>query len=119
MEVKVECACGTRYKFDIEPVNGRMPTPVQCPACGADGTGAANEFIGRKLPTASAASQSPVQPPPAPGLRVAGAAGRSVSAPAEQAAATVAHAHDQADRTLLERTTFFVKERVGLLKLTD
>jgi len=25
MEIKIECGCGTRFKFDVEPVNGRMP----------------------------------------------------------------------------------------------
>jgi len=43
--VKIECECGQRYAFDVEPVNGRMPSRVACPACGADGTVAANHFI--------------------------------------------------------------------------
>ena len=120
MEVKIECGCGTRYKFDVEPVNGWMPTAVQCPVCGADGTNAANEIIGRSLPVASAASPPRVQPPPAGGLRVSGAVNRGAgNAQAEQESATGSHAHDQSDRPLLERTTFFVKERAGLLKLTD
>jgi len=45
MEVKVECSCGTRYKFDVEPVNGVMPVRVSCPSCNADGTAAANAVI--------------------------------------------------------------------------
>src|SRR5260370_39510114 len=45
MEIKVLCVCGTKYKFDVEPVNQRMPWPVNCPACGADGTAQANEVI--------------------------------------------------------------------------
>src|SRR5882762_8580518 len=45
MEVKVECSCGTRYKFDVVPVNGLMPVAVNCPSCGADGTAAANAII--------------------------------------------------------------------------
>ena len=36
--IKIQCGCSQRYAFDIEPVNGRMPSPVACPACGADGT---------------------------------------------------------------------------------
>ena len=43
--VKIECGCGQRYAFDVEPVNGRMPTPVVCPVCGMDGTAAANASI--------------------------------------------------------------------------
>ena len=120
MEIKIECGCGTRYKFEVEPVNGRMPTAVQCPACGADGTNAANEIIGRNLPAAATPPPSQIQPLRAAGLRVSGAADRSsVTAPAEQASMPGAHASSQADRPLLERTTFFVKERVALLKLTD
>src|SRR6266487_1920529 len=45
MEVKVQCSCGTRYKFDVEPINDQMPGPVSCPSCGADGTAASNAII--------------------------------------------------------------------------
>jgi uncharacterized protein YxjI len=106
MEVKVHCPCGTRFKFDIEPHHGRMPQRVACPACGTDGTDAANAFIAANLPAAPspvivspASTPMRVTPPTplpaaAPGLRFGGGA-------------------------LLERTTFFVKEHVALLKLTD
>jgi UDP-N-acetylmuramyl pentapeptide phosphotransferase/UDP-N-acetylglucosamine-1-phosphate transferase len=43
--VKIQCSCGQRYVFDIEPVCGRMTSSVSCPVCGADGTTAANEVI--------------------------------------------------------------------------
>ena len=59
MEVKVQCPCGTRYAFDIEPVYGRMPVRVNCPGCGADGTDFANEVIRQKL-AATAAAVPPV-----------------------------------------------------------
>src|SRR5438105_1026057 len=45
MEVKVQCLCGTRYKFDVQPINDQMPGPVSCPTCGADGTAASNAII--------------------------------------------------------------------------
>ena len=45
MNIKIECACGTRYSFDVEPRDGLMPWAVQCPACHADGTAAANQII--------------------------------------------------------------------------
>jgi hypothetical protein len=45
MEITVQCSCGARYKFEAEPVHGRMPAPVSCPDCGVDGTAFANEFI--------------------------------------------------------------------------
>lgn len=47
--VKIQCECGQRYAFDVEPVNGRMSSSVACPACGADGTAAANEMIALSL----------------------------------------------------------------------
>jgi hypothetical protein len=55
--IKIQCGCGQRYAFDVEPVNARMASPVACPVCGADGTAAANEFIARSLaaPVAGAA----------------------------------------------------------------
>ncbi len=43
--VKIQCTCGQRYTFDIEPFCGRMALPVACPVCGMDGTIAANEVI--------------------------------------------------------------------------
>lgn len=55
MEVKVQCPCGTRFAFDIEPVYGRMPVRVNCPGCGADGTDFANEVIRQKLAATAAA----------------------------------------------------------------
>jgi tetratricopeptide (TPR) repeat protein len=61
ISVKIQCACGQKYAFDVEPLNGRMPGHIQCPVCGVDGTNAANEIITRTL-----AAQAPVKT----GLRV-------------------------------------------------
>ncbi len=47
--VKIQCGCGQRYVFDIEPVCGRMPGRVACPVCGQDGTRVANEIIAYTL----------------------------------------------------------------------
>lgn len=58
--VKVQCGCGQRYSFEVEPVNGRMSYAVACPICGADGTAAANEIIAHAL----AATPSLSSPPP-------------------------------------------------------
>jgi hypothetical protein len=58
-ELKVECDCGQRYKFDVEPVNGRMPFIVNCPACGTDGTEKANVLLQQT-------AASPIAPIPAP-----------------------------------------------------
>jgi hypothetical protein len=57
MEMKIVCDCGQKYAFDVEPVNGRMPATVNCPACGGDGTHAANDILSQIFPD---------QPPPIP-----------------------------------------------------
>jgi tetratricopeptide (TPR) repeat protein len=47
--VKVFCGCGQKYAFEVQPVDGHMPFPVACPACGRDGTHQANQVIVRLL----------------------------------------------------------------------
>lgn len=68
MTIKVLCECGQKFAFDTEPVNGRMPGTVQCPACGADGTAAANANIAGQLGAAPVTTPPPVAvlnlPPP-------------------------------------------------------
>ena len=61
MEIKIECACGQPFEFEVEPENGRMPCEVNCPACGASATAKANLSIRRNL-----VQQSPPSAPPAP-----------------------------------------------------
>jgi hypothetical protein len=81
MEIKVGCGCGQNYKFDIEPVKGRMPVNVACPSCGTDGTPSANRFL---------AQQFPNQAPPIPvALRAQPAGAVRVSLPASAPAAAV------------------------------
>jgi hypothetical protein len=55
MEVKILCPCGTKFAFEVEPVDGQMPEPVQCPTCGADRTAAANGIIQQALAGAASA----------------------------------------------------------------
>jgi hypothetical protein len=43
--IKIQCGCGQRYAFEVEPVSGRMPAAVACPRCGVDGTTAANTVL--------------------------------------------------------------------------
>jgi len=47
--IKIICPCGQKYAFDVSPVDGRMPAPIQCPRCGADGTAVANAIISLAL----------------------------------------------------------------------
>jgi hypothetical protein len=64
--IKIQCVCGQRYAFDVEPVNGRMASPVACPVCGADGAIAANAIIAQ-----NAQPQPAVAPEPMARLHVA------------------------------------------------
>ena len=78
MEIKVICSsCGTKFKFDVEPIHGRMPAPVACPACGSDTTAQANTEISNALGAVPPAAASiptarpipvatPLGAPPAP-----------------------------------------------------
>jgi len=77
MTIKVQCRCGSKYSFDVEPVGGRMPFAVQCPTCQADGTAAANQIIAEsggqprlRVATIAAAAAPvnalPLRRPPAP-----------------------------------------------------
>jgi hypothetical protein len=71
MELKVVCPCGQKYKFDVEPVGGRMPFTINCPVCNTDGTTAANALIAGQPGIALSAMASP--PPIAPvsgGLKI-------------------------------------------------
>lgn len=72
IEIKLQCYCGQKYAFEIEPVNGQMGTTVACPACGADGTTTANQVIAQAL-----AAQPQEAPPSEPGSSA------TVVAPAE------------------------------------
>lgn len=58
--VKIQCGCGQKYSFDVEPVNGRMPSNIACPVCQMDGTTVANQIIAQTL-----AAIAPVQAPQA------------------------------------------------------
>src|SRR5258708_9092069 len=88
--IKILCACGQKYAFDVEPVGGRMGDAVQCPVGGADGAEAANELIAQPLaaqpappPALRIGGQNPppvVQRPPPPNLADAAQAGNSQGA---------------------------------------
>lgn len=62
MELKVVCQCGQKFKFDVEPVNGRMPFTVNCPVCNADGTAAANALLDGQFASVPPPAPSPIVP---------------------------------------------------------
>jgi hypothetical protein len=49
--IKIQCGCGQRYAFQVEPVGGQMPAAVSCPKCGTDGTSAANSVLAQQFQT--------------------------------------------------------------------
>jgi hypothetical protein len=51
MEVVVPCDCGSRFCFEVEPVNGRLPAGAEllCPSCNKDGIPLANRVIADNL----------------------------------------------------------------------
>jgi hypothetical protein len=77
-ELKVHCDCGQKYKFDVDPSYTRMPFPVNCPICGADGTEKANVLLRAQAaapPTAAPALVgAPSVPTEAPRLRIGSSA---------------------------------------------
>lgn len=75
MLLKLNCQCGQKYSFDVEPVNGRMPFTVACPMCGIDGTAAANAIL---------AQMAPAQPAQKPQFTILSVSG-TTPAPAQPA----------------------------------
>ncbi len=73
-EVKVTCACGARYKFDLELAEREMSSAVTCPGCQADLTPLANEEIlnypAKHAPTLAAHSAAPSPAAAATGIAV-------------------------------------------------
>src|SRR4051812_40424749 len=62
MNIKIQCSCETKFSFDVEPIDGRMPVSIYCPKCGADGTESANQVIAQILGVQSeVAAVPPVQ----------------------------------------------------------
>jgi hypothetical protein len=91
--IKIECGCGQRYAFDVEPANGLMPYTVACPVCGVDGTGAANEVIAQtEQPVAVAAAPMRVQ------------LHEALAAPAVRVAQPAVHVAPTSSRTTHTRT---------------
>ena len=73
-EVKVTCACGARYKFDLELAEREMSSAVTCPGCQADLTPLANEEIlnysAKHAPIGAAPSAAPPPAAAATGIAV-------------------------------------------------
>jgi hypothetical protein len=74
MEIKIECACGQPFEFEVEPVAGRMPCEINCPTCNQDATSLANDYITQTLSQGAlrltATPVAPAVPAPEAGLRI-------------------------------------------------
>ncbi|MBL9173486.1 MAG: hypothetical protein JNL10_08135 [Verrucomicrobiales bacterium] len=95
MDIKIQCPCGQKIAFEVEPENGAMPCDLSCPACQADVTPLANENIRQQLPATP--PTPPVPAPEAPRMRIslsatAAHAPASTPAPSPAAAETPAPA---------------------------
>ncbi|MDB6056545.1 MAG: Pyrrolo-quinoline quinone [Verrucomicrobiales bacterium] len=121
MQLKLTCRCGTRFSFDVEPVNGLMPFTVACPTCGIDGTEAANQLLAQTgvaqkpqftiLSSTAATESAATAEPPAPyvpevpasqksKLRVAGAHAAAPTSPPTAAAAAATATGEMCNRHL-------------------
>jgi hypothetical protein len=88
-EIRVVCACGARYKFDLELAEKEMPGAVTCPGCQADLTPLANEEIRTYITKHAADLAAPASAPtPAPAPPVTAAAPAVEPAPASPATPT-------------------------------
>ncbi|HEX4646877.1 MAG TPA: B-box zinc finger protein, partial [Verrucomicrobiae bacterium] len=84
MNVKIQCACGTKFAFEVEPANGRMPMNVNCPGCNASALDLANAEIARQLTAAPATPAARIAVPP-PTIRVAAPAAPAPPPPPQTA----------------------------------
>jgi hypothetical protein len=84
MELKLRCHCGQKFKFELEPLNGRVPFSIACPTCGTDGTDAANAALSHMFPQAAPAA---IPVPATLAVPVAASSGLRVSREAPAATA--------------------------------
>lgn len=90
--IKLFCECGQKYSFEVRPVDGRMPFPVACPACGQDGTGQANHFLAKML-------NGVTQPLPSPSLALPPAQPPATPPPLVETTKSATNGHEPANGT--------------------
>ncbi|NBV24166.1 MAG: hypothetical protein EBS05_19885, partial [Proteobacteria bacterium] len=64
IETKIACQCGNRFKFGLEPVNGRAPDGLRCPTCNAPVSPACNallDYLSGKSPSPEPAATRAVK----------------------------------------------------------
>lgn len=89
MNIKIQCSCGSKFSFDVEPIDGKMPVEIFCPKCGADGTEYANSVIQQTLGGETVVTEAPAMQKPRIRLQVAGHAAPATSSGGESAEGAV------------------------------
>ena len=64
--MKLQCACGAKYAFDVTPEMVQNPVRFVCPACGQDSSDFVNELVRRELGAPAAVTPPPLAPAPPP-----------------------------------------------------
>lgn len=78
--MKIQCACGAKYSFDITPEMARTPIQLICQTCGVDNSAAVNQVIQQQFGA------------PAPVVSIPGISSRPMMAPPPEIALPPAHA---------------------------
>jgi hypothetical protein len=101
--MKLQCACGAKYAFDITPEMAREPVKFVCPSCGLDSSDFVNELVRRELGDSPATIATPAIPAAeAPRLKISRA---ETSATQSAESAAVEEKSKFCPRHLRERVT--------------
>jgi outer membrane protein assembly factor BamB len=91
--MKIQCACGTKYAFDITPEMAQKPVQFVCQNCGLDSSEFVNELIRQELEAAAAAGESsPAISPASTGTPIKLSLAQPAVQPRQPAAAVVSSA---------------------------
>jgi hypothetical protein len=83
--MKIQCACGAKYAFDVTPEQAQQPVRFVCPSCGLDSSEYVNNLIRQQFGVASsapgAAPATEIAPPPPGAVLASSAAGAAPPSP--------------------------------------
>jgi hypothetical protein len=95
--MKIQCACGAKYAFDITPEMAQNPVRFVCPTCGLDSSEYVNQLLREEL-----AEQGVTAPPPPP-------------APAPTSRLKIAHEEKPAAAAEAEPVSKYCQRHRGML----
>lgn len=67
--MKIQCACGTKYSFEVTPEMARNPVRFVCPNCGLDSSAYVNQLVREELAQKNP-PDTPASTPPAARLKI-------------------------------------------------